>query len=115
MGDHVNEGPEDHWTPEEPVDVAVVPTQVAEPGQAVKRSTVQQILSSGLTLLIILPLVMGIFAEHLEPYLPESWYAWLVGAVALISAIGAAVTKVMSLPAVDAWLSKLNLSASKEG
>lgn len=75
------------------------------PNQRVIRTTIQVILAvvSGIGLfLIIAPQVL----EAIREFLPESWYVWLIGFIAFVGAVSAALSKIMTIPQVDAFLKK---------
>lgn len=81
------------------------------PNQRVIRTAVQVVLSlsSGIGLfLVIFPQVL----EAVKGFLPESWYLWLLGLIATVTAISAALTKIMTIPEVDAFLKKFGAGTS---
>lgn len=93
--------------------VAVVtgtPTQVAHSGKTVLRTLTQVVIPLLVLLAALIPLVI----EYLGPYLPETWVAWLAGAVGFLLALTALVTKVMALPALQPFLAKLGLGTGVE-
>lgn len=87
-------------------------TQQAEPGRASWRTVVQSALGTIVTLGVVVPLVVAIIGEELGDVLPEGWYAWLLGASAVVGAVAGAVARIMAIPQVDEWLSRLHLSSS---
>lgn len=81
-------------------------------GQRVKRTVVQvaaSVLGFVTVAVAVFPVVAPQVVDALEPVLPESWYVWLLGAVAAVSAVAGAITRIMQIPIVDAWLDSLGL------
>lgn len=75
------------------------------PNQRVIRTSVQVVLSvvSGIGVFILVaPQVL----EAVREFLPESWYLWLVGFIAFVGAVSAALAKIMTIPQVDDFLKK---------
>lgn len=75
------------------------------PNQRVIRTAVQVVLAvaSGIgVFLIVAPQVL----EAIREFLPESWYLWLLGFVAFVGAVSAALSKIMTIPEVDAFLKR---------
>lgn len=89
-------------------------TQVAYPGRTVLRTLVQIGIPSFVGLVVVVPLIIQIVLEELGEHMPESLRLWLVGAAAVITATGLAITRVMAIPAVNAWLGKLGLAATPQ-
>lgn len=87
-------------------------TQVAFPGKAVLRTLVQIGIPAFVVLVGVIPLIIQIALEELGEHMPDSVRLWLIGAAAFITAVGLAITRVMAIPAVNAWLSKLGLAAT---
>ena len=87
-------------------------TQVAYPGRAVLRTLVQIGIPSFVGLVVVVPLIIQIVLEELGEHMPESLRLWLVGAAAVITAAGLAITRVMAIPAVNHWLARLGLAAT---
>lgn len=91
------------------------PTQVAYPWTAAARTVVQTVagvvlgLAAGIaTLAVLAPQFLAAVAD----ILPPEWLAWAVSAVATIGAIAGAVAKIMAIPGVNEWLTKVKLSAT---
>ena len=82
-------------------------TQSAHPWRATARTVVQTIVALG----VVLPIAAGVVNEHLGRYLPDNWEAALLAVAAFVAAIAAVLTKVMAIPAVDAWLERIGLSS----
>lgn len=81
------------------------------PNQRVIRTVVQVVLAlaSGLgVFLIVAPQVL----EAIREFLPESWYLWLIGFIAFVGAVSAALSKIMTIPEVDAFLKKFGAGSA---
>ncbi|KDA05867.1 hypothetical protein DC31_13970 [Microbacterium sp. CH12i] len=73
------------------------------PNQRAIRTAVQVVLAlaSGLgVFLLVAPQVL----EAVREFLPESWYLWLIGFIAFVGTIAAALSRIMAIPQVDAFL-----------
>ena len=84
------------------------PTQVKYPWRAALRTVLAYVVAAG----IVVPAVWSIAQDTLASYLsPEviTATAWTVG---LIVAVSAFVTRVIAIPQVDAWLTKLGVGAT---
>ncbi|URM86992.1 hypothetical protein SEA_BASILISK_24 [Arthrobacter phage Basilisk] len=90
---------------------AVVPSQVANPWRATFRTVWAVAVPAFGLVLFAGPAVLGILAQELGAVVPESVTAWLLAAAGILSALAGAVTRVMALPAVNAWLSRFKLDA----
>lgn len=92
----------------------MTPTQVAHPWRASLRTAVAVLLG----LALVLPIVWAIIGEELEKVgwaIPEP-VATVVGVIiAAVTAAAAIVTRVMAIPAVSDWLTKLNLGPAPAG
>lgn len=58
--------------------------------------------------------------DELAKILPGSWIAWLVGFIAVVTAIAGALSRIMAFPVVNEWLTRIGLgsapkSAGKQG
>lgn len=81
------------------------------PNQRSIRTAVQVVLAlvSGLgVFLLVAPQVL----EAVREFLPESWYLWLLGFIAVVGSIAAALARIMAIPQVDAWLQKWGAGSS---
>lgn len=60
-----------------------------------------------------------VFAQQIltavEDVLPGPFVAWPTGAIAVLAAISAAVSRVMAIPAVDEWMRKLGAGSAPAG
>ena len=84
------------------------PTQVKYPWRAALRTVLAYVVAAG----IVVPAVWSIAQDTLAGYLsPEvvTAAAWTVG---LIVAVSAFVTRVIAIPAVNAWLTRLGVGAT---
>lgn len=85
-----------------------LPTQVEYPWKAAIRTAIQAALP---TLAILLAL-LGYVQEFVETIAPgSSVIAWIVGATAVVAAASALVTKIMTNPLVNSWLTSIGLGA----
>ena len=77
------------------------------PNQRVVRTVLQSVAGIVLAAVALFAAIAvfapGILAE-LEAILPPTAYAWLVGFIAVCAAISGALSKLMAIPGVNAWL-----------
>lgn len=92
-------------------DHAAVPTQVARPWRAMWRTVLAVAVPAFGLVLFAGPAVLQILAEELGAHVPEGFTAWLLAAAGILTALAGAVTRIMALPAVNAWLSRFKLDA----
>lgn len=84
------------------------PSQVKHPWNATLRTALQVIL--GITsFILLLAVVAPQILEAVADVLPENVYAWGVGAVASITALAGAITRIMAIPQINEWLKKIGL------
>jgi hypothetical protein len=102
-----------HLEPEQPT--IIVSSQSAFPARATWRTVVQNVISVVLTAGVVLPLAVAIAGEELADVLPADWLLWAAGVAASVAAIAAALTRIMAIPAVDAWLLRFGLSSTPKG
>lgn len=88
--------------------VLATTTQQRYPWRAVARTTLAVLIAVG----VVVPLAVTIILDAFDIYLPPAAKAWLVGASAFTVALSGAVTRIIAIPAVDAWLKRLGLSSS---
>jgi hypothetical protein len=62
--------------------------------------------------LAVFVLVAPQVLEAIKDVLPPSWYAWLVGFVAVVGAISAALARVMAIPQVDEFLKRFGAGST---
>lgn len=74
--------------------------------QRVLRTIVQVGIPAFLTFNLLVPQLI----DALGGVLPEGAILWLNGAAAVITAVAAALSKIMAIPAVNDWLAKFKLS-----
>jgi hypothetical protein len=84
-------------------------TQQQHPLRAAARTFIAVILPSLLTALLVLPEVID---AVLDVPLPDGLRVWLVGAAGVLASVSAVVTRIMAIPAVDAFLDRLRLSSA---
>ena len=92
----------------------MTPTQVAHPWRASLRTAVAVLLG----LALVLPIVWSISTEELDKAgwdVPEPVASVVVAIIAAITAAAAIVTRVMAIPAVSDWLTRLNLGPTPAG
>lgn len=82
-------------------------TQVAYPWKATVRTMIQVAVPT----LGALALVLG-YINDAFPELPPEVSAWIVGAAALLVSLAGLITRVMAIPAVEDFLTKLGLGAT---
>ncbi|WP_424446463.1 hypothetical protein [Microbacterium sp. CH-015] len=87
-------------------------TQTAYPWKATLRTIVQVGVPAVITLVGVLPLIIQVVLDELGEQMPEGLRLWLLGAAALLTAVAAALARVMAIPAVNAWLTRLGLGAT---
>jgi len=75
--------------------------------QRVVRTLVQTAIPSFLTFALVLPSIIEAMGLPVESELR----LWLIGLAAGITAVAGAISRVMAIPAVNAWLIKLNLGS----
>lgn len=61
---------------------------------------------------VVVPAVVGILDDELQDVLPEGWLRWTVTAATLVAAGAGAVARIMAIPSVDAWLTRLGVSSA---
>jgi len=89
----------------------IEPTQVRYPWRATLRTIVQVGIPALLTAVTVLPLVIQIVLDELGEVMPESLRLWLVAAAGFVTALAAAFTRIMAIPAVNAVLTRIGLGA----
>jgi len=75
--------------------------------QRVLRTIVQVGIPAFLSFALVLPLVI----QALGLPVTSALYLWLLSFAAAITAVAAAITRVMAIPAVNVWLTKIGLGA----
>lgn len=87
------------------------PTQVQEPGRAMARTVVADVIGAGLVLVVVLPEVLRVLSDELGGTLPEPVRLWLAGAAVFTAGLAGAVTRIMAIPRVNRWLMHFGLAA----
>ena len=93
---------------------ATTANQVTRPWQATLRTvlqTVAGIILGTAAFVAALAVMAPQFLDAVAAILPAEWLAWATGAVAAIGAFAGALARVMAIPGVNDWLTKLKLSA----
>lgn len=94
------------------------PTQVTNPARAVLRTVVQVGIPVVLALGVVVPEIVRVILEELDrgAVEPPSWLRGALLTVAAAVTIAAAIlTRVMAIPAVNAWLRTVRLDAGYVG
>lgn len=84
------------------------PTQVTYPWRAAVRTVLAYLAGAG----IVVPIAWVIAQETLAPYLSPDVIAAIAWTVGLIVAVSAFVTRVMAIPAVNEWLTRIGVGAT---
>jgi len=82
--------------------------------QRVLRTIVQVVLaflSAWAVIAIIAPQIL----TELATILPGPWIAWLTGVIAFVTVVAGVLTRIMAIPQVNAWLTKLGLGSAPKG
>jgi cbb3-type cytochrome oxidase subunit 1 len=91
------------------------PTQVAEPWKATLRTALQTVAG---VLLGLVSFVAGAavlapqFLDAIQAILPPEWAGYAAGAVAFIGTLAGVFARIMAIPGVNDYLTKLKLGAS---
>jgi ADP-ribosylglycohydrolase len=89
-------------------------TQVTRPWTAAFRTILQTVAGAILGSVVVVAAIATVAPQILDAVaavLPPAWLAWATGAVATIGALAGAFARVMAIPGVNAWLTKLKLAA----
>lgn len=76
-------------------------------GQRVLRTLVQVGIPAFLGFALVLPQIIGSLGLPVDGAL----YGWLLGAAGVVTAVAGALSRVMAIPAVNAWLVKVGLGS----
>lgn len=87
-------------------------TQVVYPWKAALRTAVQVGIPTVLTLGVVLPMIIQIVLDEFGEQMPPALRLWFLGAAGVITGIALVLTRIMAIPAVNAWLTKLGLGAT---
>jgi hypothetical protein len=95
--------------------MTTTPTQVTYPWAATARTVLQSVagvILGASAFVAGLAILAPQFLVAVADILPPEWLAWATGAVATIGALAGAFARIMAIPGVNAWLTKVKLSAS---
>lgn len=95
--------------------MTITPTQVAYPWTATARTvaqTVAGVILGGSAVVATIAVLAPQFLAAVAVILPPEWLAWATGAVATIGALAGAFARIMAIPGVNAWLTRIKLSAA---
>ena len=95
-------------TAAEPRRADVQPTQARYPWRATLRTALAVAMAVG----VVLPVAWGYLAEALTPYVAAEVLGWVGGVVALLVAVSGAITRIMAIPQVNAWLTRIGVGAA---
>ena len=79
--------------------------------QRVLRTIVQVILAF-LSAWAVVAVVAPQILTELSAILPGSWIAWLTGVIAFVTVVAGVLSRIMAIPAVNAWLTHLGLGSA---
>jgi len=82
-------------------------TEIWYKAQRVLRTIVQTAIPAFLTFALVLPQII----EALGLPVDSELRLWLLGAAAIVTAVAGAISRVMAIPAVNAWLTKIGLGS----
>lgn len=85
-------------------------TQVLYPWKAAARTAIQAFLA--FVGLLLAALAIPEVRTFGETYLPPSWFAWILGAAAFLSALAGILAKVMALAQFNEFLTRIGLGAT---
>lgn len=89
-------------------------TQQQHPGRAVARTVVSNVLSVILAAGVVLPVVATIVGEELGEYVGDDVVRTFVVIGGAAAAVSAALTRIMAIPKVDAWLKHVGLASAPD-
>lgn len=67
--------------------------------------------SAALVVLYLIPTVIEIISDELGDQLPEGLNVWLAGAAVAVTGVATVVTRIMAIPAVNGWLTKIGFGS----
>lgn len=85
------------------------PTQVRRPWRATLRTAVQAAIPALLVLGIVVPEVVDIILEEAGAAMPERLRVWLLLAAGAVTALSAALARIMAIPQVEQLLQRYQL------
>lgn len=77
-----------------------------DPGTRTIRTALAVGIPALIALVLVLPEILEIVVDEIGVHLPEQLRLWLLGFAGLITAVAAAVTRIMAIPIVNDWLSR---------
>lgn len=80
------------------------PTQVRFTGRTMARTFFQTVIPAVATLALVVPLVLEAVIRGVGPILSPETRAWLAGLGVAVAAVAATISRVMAIPAVEAFL-----------
>ena len=92
----------------------ITSTQVSRPWLTTSRTILQTVAGVILGSAAVVAAVAVLAPQVLDAVaaiLPPEWLAWATGAVATIGAVAGAFARIMAIPGVNEWLTKIKLSA----
>lgn len=75
------------------------------------RATVRTLLANAGAGLLVLATVLGVVKDSYGDAMPEHLTAWIVGAVAFLTATATAITRIMAIDGVNKFLTYIGLGA----
>ncbi|MFJ4168399.1 hypothetical protein ACIPY3_02700 [Paenarthrobacter sp. NPDC089714] len=88
-----------------------IPSQVANPWRAMWRTVLEVGVPAFGLVLFAGPSVLQILAEELDAAVPPGFIAWLLAAAGLLTAIAAALSRIMAIPRVNELLKGIKADA----
>lgn len=76
-------------------------------GQRVLRTVVQVGIPAFITFAAVLPTIIGALGLPVD----STFYLWLLSAAAVVTAVAGALSRVMAIPAVNEWLTRIGLGS----
>lgn len=92
-------------------DHVAIPSQVANPWRAMWRTVLEVGVPAFGLVLFAGPSVLQILAEELDAVVPPGLIAWLLAAAGLLTAIAAALSRIMAIPRVNEALKSIKADA----
>lgn len=87
-------------------------TQVVYPWKAALRTAVQVGIPTVLTLAVVLPMIIEIVLDEFGEQMPDGLRLWLLAAAGVITGVSLVLTRIMAIPAVNAFLTRFGLGAT---
>lgn len=90
-------------------------TQVKRPWHATLRTFLQTAFGGAVTLGLVVPPIVEIVLDEAGQTMPGNLRGYLLGAAGVVAAVSAAATRIMAIPAVEAWLQRKAPAVSAAG